>query len=329
MRDTKKIIVLKQIFFKIIIFLIIVIFLVIINIKFNSVKNIPKERIFDGNKILSIIDQQLHFGPRYLSAPGHKEVQKFLISEMDILIGEKETKTQIWQHEDMLGQKNELTNIIGRLYPEKERRIILAAHYDSKKLADMDKRSELRKNPVPGANDSASGVAVILELARVLKNFNKLPNVGIDIVFLDGEEGEENQISNDKNWKPLGSTYFGEHINDIYKNSKPISAIVIDMVCDKNLRIYKEKSSIQNAQEQVELFWDIAMKNNRKVFRDKIGQEIGDDHLPLNKAGIPTFLVGDFNYSSWHTTNDTLDKCSPNSLEVIASTVFDYIYAIK
>jgi len=288
-------------------------------------KNFSQQKFIDGSEILALIDQQLRYGPRYLSAPGHKNIQKFLIAEMNALA--EETKIQTWQYTSPDGQKHELTNIVGRLYPTNEKRIILATHYDSKKFADKD--SQKQDQAVPGANDSASGVAVLLELARILTNSRYIPNVGVDIVFFDGEEGEENQGGDYTNWKPLGSTYFTEHLSDIYGNNKPISGIVLDMVCDKNLKILREQSSTQNAPAQTETFWNIAKKIDDNVFRDQVGPEIRDDHISLNQAGIPSFLVIDFEYPPFHTINDTLDKCSAKSLETVANAVLNYVYAVR
>ncbi len=288
-------------------------------------KSFSQQKFIDGDEMLALIDQQLRYGPRYLSASGHKNIQKFLIAEMNALA--QETKIQIWQHTSPDGQKHELTNIVGRFYPANEKRIILATHYDSKKFADKDTQKE--NQAVPGANDSASGVAVLLELARILTNSHYIPNVGVDIVFFDGEEGEENQGGDYTNWKPLGSTYFAEHLSDIYGNNKPISGIVLDMVCDKDLKILKEQSSVQNAPAQIEKFWNIAKKIDGNAFRDQVGPEIRGDHTPLNQAGIPSFLVIDLEYPPFHTTNDTLDKCSAKSLETVASAVLNYAYAVR
>jgi len=283
------------------------------------------ESVIDGKEMLAVIDQQLRFGPRYLSAAGHLRIQKFLQAELEALV--VETITQTWEHINHQGQKYELTNIIGRLFPETGERIILATHYDSKKIADKDTPN--KGHPVPGANDSASGVAVLVELARFLQNTSQKPNIGIDIVFFDGEEGEED-IGNDySNWKPIGSTYFTEHLSQVYPGQKPTSAIILDMVCDKDLRIEKELSSTKNAQEQVEKFWSIGMKINSRVFRNSTGKEILDDHTPLSEAGIPSVLVIDFEYPPFHTSADTLDKCSPESLATIAKTVANYIYSFK
>lgn len=284
-----------------------------------------KEKSFiDGREMLAVIDQQLRYGPRYLGAPGHDNVQKFLIAEMQEQTNE--VITQSWDYKATDGNTYQLTNIIGRLYPTQERRIILATHYDSKKFADKDWSK--KDQPVPGANDSASGVAVLVELAQAFGSAQTAPNVGVDLVFFDGEEGDVNQGSNDDNWKPLGSIYFSEHLSEFYGKNKPLFALVLDMVCDKDLKIYKEQSSVQNAKIWVDSFWNIAKTVNNNVFQDKIGQHIRDDHTPLSQAGIPSFLLIDFEYPPFHTTADTLDKCSAESLATVARAVLSYTYSI-
>ena len=244
------------------------------------------ERPFiDGGEMLAIIKQQVGYGPRYMSAGGHKDIQKFLIAEMNGLADE--VINQTWDYTGKDGKTYGLTNIISRFNPSEKKRIILGTHYDSKKFAD---RSLIYKNrPVPGANDSASGVAVLLELARVISQSSTTPNVGIDIVFFDGEEGDENQDEDYSNWKPLGSTYFAENLDGLYGNIKPIFGVVLDMVCDKDLKIFKERSSVQNAPAEVEAFWNIAKKVDSNVFKDEVKYGINDDHTPLNSAGIPSF----------------------------------------
>ncbi len=238
-----------------------------------------------------------------------------------------EVKTQSWDYKSTDGKDQTLTNIIGRVNPSQERRIILATHYDSKKFADKDVSHNTE--PVPGANDSASGVAVLIELARVLSTSSEQPKVGIDFIFFDGEEGDPNVGNDNTQWKPLGSTYFAENLSDFYKKDKPVSAVVLDMVCDENLKIYKEKSSVDHASSQVDEFWNIAKKIDSRVFQDEVKYDIRDDHTPLNKAGIPSFLLIDFDYPPFHTVGDTLDKCSAKSLETVTRSVLDYVRSIE
>ena len=285
-------------------------------------RTVDQEELFDGEEMLAIIAQQLRYGPRYPTAVGHKRVQDFLVAEMGQLT--PEVKTQTWRHTEPNGTSYDLTNIIARLYPTRTKRIVLATHYDSQKLAFKDPSKP--NEPSPGANNSASGVAVLVELARLLSDPATAPKVGVDIVFFDGEEGEESQGGDFSNWKPLGSAYFAAHLGEIYGNNKPISGVVLDMVCDKDLSIPKEASSAKNASVHTEEFWTIAHKIDPSVFPGQTRPEIKDDHTSLTGAGIPSFLVIDYDYPHYATTNDTIDKCSAESLYVVAKAVWNYVY---
>jgi len=276
----------------------------------------------DGGEMLAIIDQQLRYGPRYLSSDGHKRIQKFLIAEMNTFADESAVQT--WTHTSKDGSQNELVNIIGRFSPEISRRVILGTHFDSKRFADRDPKAP--GEPVPGANDSASGVAVLAEIARVMSLSRANPSVGVDIVFFDGEEGEES-LSSDE-WYPIGSAYFAEHLGELYDNQLPINGVVVDMVCDSNLNLKSELDSLSYAGEFVNNFERQVELVDGSVLDKPYNFAIWDDHTPLNEAGIPSFLVIDFDYPPFHTTGDTLDKCSAESLETVAQSVLNYIYSL-
>ena len=274
---------------------------------------------------MALIAQQLRYGPRYLGAEGHRKVIDFIRAEMEARVDA--VVEQAWRHTDAQGVVHELTNLIGRVKPAQASRIILATHFDSKRLADKD-----RHNPagaVPGANDSASGVAVLIEMARVMAKSPKQPAVGIDFVFFDGEEGEPSQGSDYTQWTPLGSSYFAQTLDQLYPDGKPQAGIVIDMVCDKDLRLYKEAASVKNAPQVVADVWRIGQITAAAVFRDKIAFEVRDDHTPLNNAGIPSIILIDPVYEPFHTTRDTLNQCSPRSLETVAATLLEYVYSVQ
>ncbi len=288
-----------------------------INIDLNQKNN------FDGNEAMAIIKQQTSYGARYPGSSGHKKMQGFLISEMKSLTNDE--ITQIINYSSVNIQKNELKNIIGKLFPEKTNRIILATHYDSKKYAVND--LYYPNNTMPGANDSASGVAVLLELGRYITNNPIKPKVGIDLVFFDGEEGDASLPEN--KWTPIGSTYFANNVNNLYSNKKPSQSIILDMVCDKNLNVYEETNSLKFAKNQTENFFKIANTQFPYSFYKFAKWTIEDDHIPLNKIGIPSFLVIDFDYPYFHTTQDTIDKCSAESLKKVGDSLISYIYSLK
>jgi hypothetical protein len=275
-----------------------------------------------GEEMLAIISQQLRYGPRFLSSPGHERAKNFIIAELSAM--GLTVKKQNMERNSADSNKATVTNIIGQFNPKAEKRILLGTHYDSKRYANLDSKNP--NKPVPGANDSASSTAVLLGLARYFVNQENPPGVGIDFVFFDGEEGEEN-LETDA-WHPLGSEYFAEHLNEIYKK-KPVGGIILDMVCDKNLNIKKEKSSLKAAPEKVNNFWKLAEELNLTGFSDKVTKgEIQDDHTALNKAGIPTFLIIDLDYPYFHTTQDTEDKCSSESLKNVFGALKNYIYSL-
>jgi len=275
---------------------------------------LPNEQI--GKESLSLIKQIVSIGPRYPNTKSKDDFIKFLIAEMETLLDQ--VVLQEFEHEG-----NTYTNIIARTNLSQKDRIILGTHYDSKKYADKDPKNP--QNPVPGANDSASGVAVLIELARNLALSDNDTNLGVDFVFFDGEEGDPDLFGTFEGWYPIGSTEFADKIEKYYPATLPSQAVIIDMVCDKNLNIYAEKSSVLSAPSQVTKFFETAQSLYPKNFSGQVISEIKDDHTPLNEAGIPSFLVIDIDYPHYHTTADTPDKCSAVSLQKVGNVLMEYL----
>ncbi len=274
---------------------------------------------FNAEEALALIETQLSFGPRHLTSAGHTKIQKFL--EAELTTHADQVITQAWTEAMSSGVNVQLKNFVGKFNPEAARRVILATHYDTKKLSLNSAHS------VPGANDGASGTAVLLELARALAEAKVKPQIGVDIVLFDGEEGDEKVAHEYTNWHPFGSEYFAKNLRSVYGSAKnPEMGIVLDMVCDRDLQIYKEENSFELAKTEVENFWGIATKVSPS-FRPTAKWRIGDDHIPLIKAGIPSLLLIDFDYPYFHTTNDTLDKCSVESLGSVGRALVKYIYS--
>ncbi len=277
---------------------------------------------FNSTRALNYIKQQLEFGPRYIGSEGQLKAQKSLQEELEKTVDQ--VVLQKWQHKTWDNKTITLVNIIGRINPNIKDRIILGTHYDTNNRAKYDKLNPLAH--VPGANNGASGVAVLLETARYLSANSQSQKVGIDIVFFDGEEGEEDLTKTA--WIPIGSTYFVKNINEFYKEDKPKVGVILDMVCDQDLRIERESSSLRNASTQFEEFYEIGKSIAPSVYSGKLSGEIQDDHTPLNEIGIPSFLVIDFDYPYIYTTEDTFDKCSVESLKVVGETLIKYIYTL-
>jgi len=169
-----------------------------------------------------------------------------------------------------------------------------------------------------GANDGASGVAVLLELGRLFKD--NPPPLGVDIILFDGEDWGRN---GEKAGWFLGSEHFAVNLGTY----RPRAAILLDMVGDKDLRIYREAYSDLYAKELTDYVWNIAREAGSAAFVDSVKHAVSDDHIPLLTRRIQAIDIIDFDYPYWHTQEDTPDKCSPGSLgivgEVVLRAVFD------
>jgi len=272
-----------------------------------------------GKEMMGTIDDLLSFGPRYMTSTGKIKAQEYIFARMSMY--SKSVIKQEWQRTIGPGNKAAMKNIIARFNPDKKERIIVATHYDSKRYADRDKRSPLM--PVPGANDSGSGTALLIELGRQLAEKPEMVQTGVDIIFFDGEEGNEDATV--QSWQPIGSEYFTSQIKEIYPHKKPMGAIVLDMICENNLNLTRDKSSFLWAEKEADRFWQIGKTFFPANFSGRIDTEIKDDHTSLNAAGVPSFLVIDFDYRYFHTTKDTIDKCSSISLNRVIITLIEYL----
>jgi Zn-dependent M28 family amino/carboxypeptidase len=207
-----------------------------------------------------------------------------------------------------------LVNIVGKRvgnYDPNVPWIILGAHFDTRLFADRDPDQQLRTNVVPGANDGASGVAVLLELARVIAK--DIP-VNVWLVFFDGEDN-----GNIEGWDwILGSRGFVERMVEM-----PDIAVIVDMIGDRDLNIYWEMNSDPILSKEI---WDTAKDlGYTRHFIPKWEHRILDDHIPFTEVGIPSVDIIDFDYPYWHTASDTIDKISAESLKVVGETIHQWL----
>ena len=279
--------------------------------------------LWQGQRALVDIERQLSFGVRAPDKPGHQRTMDYIEAELRRL--DVEPREQRW-NSSVAGQPHALVNIIARLFPENPQRLILGTHYDSIVRAYRDK--ERPNAPMPGANNSASGVALLLETARALKSVHTPPPWGVDLVFFDGEEGPISLGEGDPHWQPLGSPYFVRHLDDIYPGAKPAKAAIFDMVCWREEKLRPEQASLVNAPDEVAKFWKIGRTFAPTFFSAQpVDSPIYDDQIALADAHIPSFLVIGFEYEPWfNTTQDTVDKCSSDAMSAVGRTVFRYIY---
>ena len=279
---------------------------------------------WDGKRALAIIVDLLRFTPRSMETPGHQQAIDYIMAEL------KKTKfdtikTQRWIAREA-GRSMAMTNIIARFNPSNPRRVIVATHFDSIIKAYRDPK--IPDAPMPGANNSASGVAVLLETARAISEMADAPPVGIDMIFFDGEEGPLSLGAGDPNFHSIGSPHFTERLAEFYPNAKPEKMLDFDMVCDRDLHLKIEQSSLHSAPADVRKFWEIGMKIAPGAFEKQLAPySIQDDHTAFQLAGIPSFVVIDFEYEPFYnTTEDTPDKCSVQSLEAVGRTLTQYLY---
>jgi Zn-dependent M28 family amino/carboxypeptidase len=262
----------------------------------------PDSVSFDGSRAYADVQTQVAFGPRIPGTEGHAQIRGWIRSEL-------ETAGWVVEIQQTERMGHPIYNIIAKRNADAPQ-IILGAHYDTRMYADQDSTPGMQAMPVPGANDGASGVAVLLELARSLPADTE----PVWLVFFDTED---NGHIEGWDWI-LGSRAFAEEIV-----VHPRAVVIVDMIGDADLNIYLEKNS--NAAIRAEI-WSTAESLG---YADKfINQEkfsMLDDHTPFLEAGIPAVDLIDFDYPYWHTTQDTPDKVSAESLHVVGDTLLHWI----
>jgi len=276
------------------------------------------EFYFDGNRAMALLKTQCSFGPRHPGSEGHAKFKPWLIDQLEPLVDE----VRIQRFNGIsAGRTCRMENVIGRKNITGRRRILLGTHFDTRPFADHDAEPANRTTPITGANDGASGVAVLLELARQLDS-KVLSEIEVDLVFFDGEDSGE--PGNDGTFC-LGSRHFAENIPSGYYQL----GIIIDMIGDADLEIYREGISNKHCRMLVDAFWDIALRTAPHTFFNTVRYRVLDDHVPLIQKGVSTILIIDFDYSFWHTTKDIPEHCSARSLETVGRALLEFLYSIK
>ncbi len=279
-----------------------------------------RQPVFDGDKAFVQLQKQCDFGPRAPGTAGWRNCRDYLIRTLQTYAD------QTLQHSFALefGRPRrtvEAINIIARFQPQKEQRLLLCAHWDTRPWADMDPLPQNRQTPILGANDGASGVAVLLELARLLHAHK--PALGVDLVLFDGEDSGE---SHSPESYARGSAAFAR---DWGSRLHPRFAILLDMIGDKDLQIFYEAHSLQYAPQIVHKVWQQARLLGVNEFIAQEGYAVYDDHVPLLAAGIPCIDIIDFDYPYWHTLQDIPANCSKQSLEKVGRVITAIVYGEK
>lgn len=276
---------------------------------------------FDGESSYRYLIRQTNFGPRSAGSAGHEYCLQFLLSEFKKYADTVELQPFSYSN-SRIGTVS-LTNLIAHFSGTSTKRLLLTAHWDSRPWADSDADPKKHSQPILGANDGASGVAVLLEVARQL-SLQKLP-ISITILLFDGED--LGTSGKNDSWC-AGSKYFSSHLPVEYDFS---SAINLDMVGDAELLIKREQRSDRWASEIADVVFQTADELGIFQFSNSAGDDVMDDHVALNEAGIRAVDLIDFDYPNavvnyWHTTLDTPDKCSAESLGAVGTLLLHLIY---
>ena len=277
---------------------------------------------FEGDSAMAYVTAQCAFGARVPGSSAHSQCAEWL-----------EQRLAAWcdtvhvQHAPVTtfdGTRLQITNLVGVFNPQATQRVLLLAHWDCRPWADQDADPSRRHEPVMGANDAASGAAVMLELARIMHNTR--PDVGVDLLFTDAEDWGED--GNDDSWA-LGTQYWVAHPH--VAGYAPAFGILLDMVGARGACFAPEYFSTQYASGAVDMVWNIAKEAGfGALFVRKDGGAVTDDHIPVNKGGIPCIDIidmrGESFFDGWHTTHDTPDVIDPLTLKAVGQTLSNLIY---
>ena len=291
----------------------------------------PEGPTFSPDSAYEYCKKQCDFGPRVMNSTAHEQCGVWIadmFKRFGCKVTEQKTTLKGWD-----GKALKCTNIIASYNPEAEKRILVCAHWDSRPWADNDPDKANHHKPVMGANDGASGVAVMLELARIL-NQDKQLGIGVDFVCFDAEDyGTPYWTTDDEKSWALGAQYWAEQARGKYKAD---FGILLDMVGGQGATFYEEAMSKKYAQDIVDKVWDAARTAGfGSMFSKTDGGAITDDHIPVNeKAGIPTIDIipyyPDCQQSSfgptWHTVADDIINIDRNTMQAVGQTLVQTLY---
>lgn len=290
---------------------------------------------FNSDSAYRFVAEQVAFGPRNPNSEGHTACGNYLVEKLssynpDTVIVQESVLTAY------NGDKLDMKNIMARYNTKASNRVLLAAHWDTRPWADMESSIERRSQPIIGANDGASGVAVLLEIARNLSI--KAPACGVDILFVDDEDyGNSDGFTNNDNTWCLGTQYWVKNMPYKDDERKPAYGILLDMVGGQGAKFHREYYSHLNARAATVKVWgEASMLGYESTFVNKVGGTAIDDHVFLTEAGIPTTdIIENMNEHTlnfpptWHTHEDNLENISKESLDIVGKTVLNVIYKEK
>jgi hypothetical protein len=278
---------------------------------------------FSGSRAMELVVAQCELGPRIPGTAGNRRLREMIVT----MARDNDLEAHVLCFEatdPMSGKAVLLCNVVVSAGPAGGDRLWLGAHYDTRPVSDLDDDPDLRSAPLVGANDGASGVAVLLHLIEILGD--RKPAQGVDLLFFDGEDSG---LAGSPDGFCLGSRRLAATCRDFgnpLSRGTPRGVIILDMVGDRDLSIPMEAYSMVNAPAWTDAVFDRAAALGLEAFVPEPGPAVYDDHVPFLQQGIPAVDLIDFDYPAWHTTGDTPDKCSAGSLAQTGRLLVDLIY---
>lgn len=274
----------------------------------NQPPAVAAAREFDGAKALDYVNTQMAFGPRVPGTAAHRNAGDWIVAQMreraDTVM------VQSWTHTTADGKRLPMRNVLARFNPAATTRVLYLAHWDSRPVAEKATDAAARQQPTPGANDGASGVAILIGVADALKA--RRTDIGVDLLFVDGEDWGDFDANRDV---LIGSRYFANNMPSGYA---PIFGVLFDMVGKPNSRFLYESHSLRAAPEVLQRVWTVAQQiGHGAYFPTRESFPITDDHLPLIEKGLKVIDLIDLDYAYHHTPEDTADKVSAVTLQVV------------
>jgi glutaminyl-peptide cyclotransferase len=297
---------------------------------------------FQRDSAMAFLRKQVEFGPRVPNSASHRKAGDWLAQKLRSYganVIEQQAGVEAWD-----GTTLRMRNIIAEINPEARKRVVLAAHWDTRPYADKDPDAARQKMPIDGANDGASGVAVLLEIARLLQA-QPVP-FGVDLILFDAEdygrpEWDGEDTGDDYLFWCLGSQYWEKNLHR--PGYQAMFGILLDMVGGKDARFNREGISMQVAPDVVNKVWKTAADlGYAELFQEPVTGEIIDDHIFMNRAGVRTIDIidmrpstkamgfGGYQFGSTHHTHaDNLESIDPSVLEAVGKTVTHVLYHVK
>jgi hypothetical protein len=278
---------------------------------------------FDGKRAMGYLQSICDLGPRISGTPGMQQQQALLRKHFEGL-GAKVQMQPFTARQNSQKANVEMANLVVSWHPERKRRVILCSHYDTRPIADQERDPRRWRDKFISANDGGSGAAFLMELGHHMKDLKT--EVGVDFVLFDGEE----YIFNSKTDKYFfGSEHFAQTYRRNRQTQQYLGAVLLDMIAGENPRFPVEANSYFMAQALTEQLWKVADEQKCKSFRFERGAEVLDDHIALNRAGIPAVDIIDFDYPHWHKLSDRPENCSSEGMLQVARVLSVWLQRVK